>query len=231
MSVILAIDTSTVEASASLLRDDLPVAETSWLAVGNHSHYVDMVIRQLMSIAGIGPKDLSAIAVATGPGSFNGIRVGLSLAKGMTLALEIPLVGISTLDVIGFQAVGTGRPVLATVPAGRGEVCCARYKLVAAELERDTDYLRLDAGQAADLTLPGDVICGPGQSMLTEVARYLPPGVCFYSAVRDLRRASFLAELARRRIDTGGETQTDDVEPLYLRRPAAEEKRVSAAQE
>jgi tRNA threonylcarbamoyl adenosine modification protein YeaZ len=184
-----------------------------------------------MSVSGVNPKDLSAIAAAIGPGSFNGIRVGLSIAKGIALALEVPLVGIGTLDVIAYQAAGARQRVWATVPAGRGEVCCARFQLVGAGLERQTDYLRLDAGDAADLVRPGDVICGPGRTILVDAIGYLPQDVCFYPAVRDLRRAAFLAELARQYLDAGGETQIDDVEPLYLRRPAAEERRAAAAQE
>jgi tRNA threonylcarbamoyl adenosine modification protein YeaZ len=229
--VILAIDTSTDQASVSLSRDNHPVSEISWQAAGNHSRHIFPVITHLMSVSGVDAKDFSAIAAAIGPGSFNGIRVGLSFAKGVALALRVPLVGIGTLDIIAYQAAGARKPVWATVPAGREEVCCARFQLIGAGLERQTAYLRLDAGDAADLVRPGDVICGPGRTILADASRHLLQDVCLYPAVRDLKRASFLAELARQYLDAGGETQIDDVEPLYLRRPAAEERRAAAAQE
>jgi tRNA threonylcarbamoyladenosine biosynthesis protein TsaB len=229
--VILAIDTSTYEASVAICRGEQPLAEISWRSDGRHSRRAMPAIRQVLALAATAPGDLSTIAAAIGPGSFNGLRAGLSIAKGMALALDVPLVGISTLDVIGFQAVTPHRGVLAAVPAGRGEVCCARFRLEGSDLKRASEYARLKAGAALGLLQVGDHIAGPGRGLVVDAAREAGIEVAVEPAFRDLRRASYLAELARRFMDAGGKSQINDVEPLYLRRSSAEERRSSAVQE
>jgi tRNA threonylcarbamoyladenosine biosynthesis protein TsaB len=229
--MILALDTSTDQASVALCIGSQPVAEVSWRAANHHSRHVMDVIRHALGLTGASAANLTALAVAIGPGSFNGLRVGLSIAKGMALARDLPLVGVSTLDVIASQSATAGRAVFATVPAGRGEVACARYRAHGGELMRETEYLRARLAEAVGLLREGDVVAGPGRCMVAEAARQAGADVAVESAARDLSRASFLAELARRYMDAGGGTQIDDVEPLYLRRPSAEEKRLSAAQE
>jgi tRNA threonylcarbamoyladenosine biosynthesis protein TsaB len=229
--MILALDTSTDDASVAISRDGQPQAEVSWLAGGHHSRCLMAVLRQAMTLGGAAPADFTAVAVAIGPGSFNGIRVGLSSAKGLALALAIPLVGISTLDVIAFQVAEPDRGVLATVPAGRGEICCARYQLQGTDLLRNTDYVRLEPGAALDLLKEGDIVAGPGSEATVGALSGAAARFTVVHPARSFRRSSFLAELARRYFDAGGENQVDDVEPLYLRRPSAEERRSSAGRE
>lgn len=229
--MILAIDTSTDTASVAVLGDQEPLSEITWASRGTHSRRIIQLTSEALSLAGIVPSELSAIAVAIGPGSFNGLRVGLSAAKGMAMALSIPLVGISTLDVIGFQAAAAGRRVVATVPAGRHEICISVFTTVDDALKRETDYLRLGTEEAANLCSAGDIIAGPGREALAESLALRGCPVTVQTPVRDSRRGSYLAELGRRYVDAGGESQMEDIVPLYLRRSAAEEKRAAEAQE
>jgi tRNA threonylcarbamoyl adenosine modification protein YeaZ len=87
------------------------------------------VIEEALRQAGNAYADLSAVAVSTGPGSFTGVRVGVSAARGLALALKLPAIGVTTLEALAAQARQTfpGRAVLAALDAGRGEIHAALY--------------------------------------------------------------------------------------------------------
>lgn len=236
--MILAIDTSTEQASVALMETERIRAEWSWTAQRNHSRHLTRVIRQLLSVEGLSAAALSAVVAACGPGSFSGVRVGVSEAKGLASALHIPLVGISTLDVVGFQALPskarTRTPPLevwAAIPAGRGDLHLARYRGSYEEWERAGEYQTLGLEDAVEAVLGADLVSGPGAEMLVQRLAGRADAPLVEPAARRLRRAGYLAELGRRHLQSGGPDQRDSLEPLYLRRPAAEEKRERAGQE
>src|SRR4030043_300257 len=125
----LAIDTSTNFCSIGLSRQGETIAELTWRS--EQSHTVELVpnIVRLLNQAKITPQSLRAVFVAKGPGSFNGLRVGISTAKGLALALSIPLVGISTLEVEAYPFAFTKLPICPIHNAGRGEIAAAVYQL------------------------------------------------------------------------------------------------------
>ena len=94
-----------------------------------HAERLMSVIEAALENGGVTYSDLDAIAVSTGPGSFTGVRVGVSTARGLALALKIPAIGITTLEALAAQAGQefAGRAVLAALDAGRGEVHAAFY--------------------------------------------------------------------------------------------------------
>lgn len=94
-----------------------------------HAEYLMTTIAEALEAAGCTYADLGMLAVATGPGSFTGVRVGVATARGLALALKIPAVGISTLDAIAAEAAAShpGRRVLVAIAAGRGELYVALY--------------------------------------------------------------------------------------------------------
>ncbi|MGP2491537.1 tRNA (adenosine(37)-N6)-threonylcarbamoyltransferase complex dimerization subunit type 1 TsaB [Mesorhizobium sp. PUT5] len=98
------------------------------LGKGHAEHLMD-VIAQALQRAGKTYADLGAIAVSTGPGSFTGVRVAVSTARGLSLALKIPAIGVTTLEALAAEAAGTfpGRAVLAALDAGRAEIHAALY--------------------------------------------------------------------------------------------------------
>lgn len=117
---ILAIDTTGPAASAAVYREGKTFQ--AYLEDGNtHSQKIQSLIEQAMDKAGCMPKQLTGLAVTNGPGSFTGIRIGVAMAKAMAQALEVPLLGVSTLDVLLCQA--QLAPVrCAVMDARRGEV-------------------------------------------------------------------------------------------------------------
>lgn len=128
--MLLAIDTSTHYASAALHDGTQLLAEHTWLARQDHTRTLTPNIQRLLSDAGLDSGALQAVAVALGPGSFNGLRVGLSVAKGLAIARSLPLVGVSTLELLAAEYNLTE----VTMNAGRGQVYRWRADAEAIEL-------------------------------------------------------------------------------------------------
>lgn len=225
--MILAVDTSTDQASVAVRGSGEARGELSWIAQGNHSRTLEPAIKCLLELTDIQLRQISSIAVASGPGSFSGLRVGISAAKGLAFALGVPLVGVPTLDVVAFQASGWGRPVTALLPAGRGQVYAARYGGGTEQFHQAGEYAILSPAEAASYAR-GSRLAGEGIELLTtEGGNALETA----SAASMLRRASYLAELGERKLSSGAQDERDTLEPLYLRRSAAEEKRAAATSE
>jgi len=97
--MLLAIDTSTRQAGIALYDDDKGLlAEYNWHSANRHTEELLPATAQMLERAGVTARDLTAVGVAIGPGSFTGLRVGLAAAKGLALAQDLKLVGVSTLD-------------------------------------------------------------------------------------------------------------------------------------
>ena len=111
--MLLAIDTSGDTASLALFDGGQPLAELTWQCHRNHSTELLPRLNQLLEQNGLETGSITAIAVALGPGSYNGLRVGLATAKGLALSLGVPLVGLSTLEAEAYPHAATGLPIYA----------------------------------------------------------------------------------------------------------------------
>jgi tRNA threonylcarbamoyladenosine biosynthesis protein TsaB len=127
--LLLALDTSTRYSSVALCSESEFFGEYTWYSGNNHSIELFEYTQRLCAQAQVSLQQLELIAVAVGPGSFNGVRVALAMAKALAFALRKPLIGVSTLDILAFQqcAYGVQRPVCALLEAGRSEVYAASY--------------------------------------------------------------------------------------------------------
>jgi tRNA threonylcarbamoyladenosine biosynthesis protein TsaB len=237
--MILALDTSTAQASVALAEGERLLGEWSWTAGGNHSRHLMRLIRELLAVHSVGIARLGAVVVAVGPGSFSGVRVAISAGKGLAMARGVPLVGIGTLDVIGYQASAASPEVWAVLSAGRSGVYLAHYRGQGESWGRVGDYALAALHQAVD-RVSGDALVA-GEAALRPEGRAagslqeeaLSRGIRLWvqPPVEGLRRAGYLAELGTRYLERGGGSQLDTIEPLYLRRSAAEEKRAAESQE
>jgi tRNA threonylcarbamoyladenosine biosynthesis protein TsaB len=126
-SWLAAIDTSSDRAGVALF-DGSSANVIAWNARRNHTVTTLEQIDHLLRLSGIELSDLGAVAVAIGPGSFSALRVGSSIAKGLSFAMNIPLLGVSTTEAIASQLRWTDRPVIAVMTAGRGRVVWSRYE-------------------------------------------------------------------------------------------------------
>jgi len=217
----LAIDTSTDTASLALVRDGTVVAELTWRCGQNHTQQLLPNVEYLLRRFSVSPQDLTGIIVARGPGSFNGLRVGVSAAKGLAFSLGIPIVGISSLETEAYQHAGTGLPICPVLNAGRGEVCAAVYR------RRRGRWLQLVPEHVGSVEAlcsgvgSKTVFCGEHvPAIAAQLRQYLGSKAVVPSATTGLRRASYLAELGLRRLAAGDTDDVATLQPAYLRRPS-----------
>ena len=127
-AMLLALDTSTHLAGLALCENGELRAEYTWDVGANHSVELLRRLEWLLQERGLSMTQISAVAAAIGPGSFTGVRVAVTVAKTLAFSLKIPLIGISTLDVIAYSQAAAALPVCALMEAGRGELYAAFYR-------------------------------------------------------------------------------------------------------
>lgn len=226
----LAIDTATEIASIALSSEGKVEAEMSWSSGQNHTVELVPNLLHLLRQAEIETGDqwrakIYAIIVSRGPGSFNGLRVGVSTAKGLAFALDIPLVGIGTLEVEAFPYAETGLPICPLQEAGRGEIATALYQTQNGRWQK----IVAEHITTVDELCPGIVsktlFCGRfSPDTAKRIAENLGERAVILPGT--LRRAGFLAELGWRRLERGERDDVATVQPLYLRRPAITKPKV-----
>ncbi len=225
--MILAVDTSTDVAGVALAEAETILAEISWRGRAAHSSLLLPAIERLLFTSGVTAAEIEQLAVAIGPGSFSGLRVGISAVKGLSMALDIPVAGIGTLDVMAWQVSPLSAAVLAVLPAGRGQVYAALYKGQGPEWHPAQPPQILSPDEAVSLA-DGALLAGEAADEVAGAAEQRGREPRIAPGAWNVRRPGFLAELGRLYFQSGQSDQRHQLEPLYLRRSAAEEKRAAA---
>lgn len=217
----LAIDTSTDTASLALVQDDEVLAELTWRCGRNHSTQLLPQLSHLLNQTGLSLQSASCIIVARGPGSYNGLRVGISTAKGLAFSLGIPIIGISTLEVEAYQHAETGWPVCPIFSAGRTEIATATYQRKGNQwCQLTAEHLTTIEALCSGITTK-TVFCGESiVSIAAELRKRLKQKAMILSPAAGLRRAGFLAELGLKRLRAGDYDNLATLQPLYLRGPS-----------
>lgn len=218
--LILGIESSAGPASAAVVQDGHLLGEFFMNTKQTHSQTLLPMVESLLVDLGLSCKDLDCIAVANGPGSFTGVRIGVSCVKGLALPHDTVCCGISTLEGIAYGGVGlTGSIICAAMDARCGQVYNALFEVTPAGLNRLTedraifieDLGRECQGYGGRLVLFGDGAAICHKEFATWGARIAPEAIRF-------QRASSVALLAQeRQWVTSGELL-----PTYLRMPQAE---------
>jgi tRNA threonylcarbamoyladenosine biosynthesis protein TsaB len=216
----LAIDTASDVAGVALFESGSLLAESTWRTRQSHSRQLMPTLDWLLNLIGRTKSDLAGIAVCIGPGSYAGMRVGLSTGKALSYALDLPLVGIGRLAADALPvAEATQARVVPVQAAGRAELAFAAYRW---ELDQLGELIAPGLGAAAvvaEALEAGDIVCGEVErldeatiaAIASKGGRVLVSGSPRVVSVGRLG----LWRLARGEIDSA-----DALVPLYLRAPA-----------
>ena len=211
---LLAIDSSTPVTGLALY-DGETCSELIWNAGRNQTTSLTTEMSHLLELSGLELRDVGAITVATGPGSFNGLRVGMSVAKGICYGLRLPLLGVGTLDVAAYPHVGARAPIRAFVRAGRGRAVFADYRHRNGRWVRTSDLRNeplenLTAELAERTIIVGDLPQNLVEKLSSESLAIIPE-----PALR-MRRPSCLAEIGYHRWRNGESDSLEALEPVYI---------------
>lgn len=220
---ILALDTSTPSCSVAIVDAAGPIAELDEEQGTTHTVHLMEMVEKTLDTAGWHLEDVDGIAVTRGPGSFTGVRIGISTVKGLALACDKPVVGVSTLRVLAHQAEGETRDILSMIDARRGEVYHARFRWKNDRLVR----LSGDAVGGVDDALDGIdrpcLLIGNGGLLHRERIREKSGGLCEVAPWGNhCPRATDVAKAARVRFDKPEATHPGQLRPMYLRRSDAQ---------
>jgi tRNA threonylcarbamoyladenosine biosynthesis protein TsaB len=242
--LLLALDTSTRQASIALCDEQTLYGEYTWQIGSNHSVELLQHIQRLVVECGSLMQAIDGVTVAIGPGSFNGVRVAVATAKALAFALQKPLVGVSTLEIIAAQQQQWRGPVCSILEAGRSDLYAACYLFDELDNHGDTtyyirqlsDYLILTpqhlvnylkehldrwAGVPGEPQLSPILFCGEVSEEARLVLYEQMPGKGhFIDNLHATRHASSLALLAFQRLKEGRIEDPMLLEPLYVRRPS-----------
>ena len=217
----LAIDTSTETAGIALSSAGTVTAEFTWHAGQNHTVELVPNLNHLLAQSEFELQDIKGVIVAKGPGSFNGLRVGMSFAKGLALSLNIPIVGVSTLEADAFPYSATNLPICPIMNAGRGEIATAVFQKKRGKWQRLIEEHISTASALALQIKTKTIFCG---KIPPEIALYLKETLkqkaTFIDVTAQLPRVGYLAQLGWKRLEKGDYDNISTLEPLYLRRPA-----------
>lgn len=233
--MLLALDTSTNFAAIALADGETLLAELNWRVGQHHGSETLERMRWLLSGQGVTMAQLDGLAVALGPGSFNGVRVALATAKSLAFALDIPLYGIPTLDISAWGARLSPDPIWSLLDAGRGEVYAARYQPgdpartwapqpPSAEFGEHThaaSAYQILSPEALAAQITGLVLfTGEWRPATHEALTGALSDRARFTSPLTGRRGAWLAELAQARATRVAADDPRALEPLYLRRPA-----------
>ncbi|MHB8512563.1 MAG: tRNA (adenosine(37)-N6)-threonylcarbamoyltransferase complex dimerization subunit type 1 TsaB [Actinomycetota bacterium] len=217
--LVLAIETSTPVSSVALGTEQGIVASISLSRGRGHAEFLTPAISALCAQAELSLSQISGVAVGLGPGLFTGMRVGIASAKGLSLALGIPLVGIPSLDLLAYDVRYTSRTICACIDARRGEVFAALYRQVPAGIQRIGSYeVWAPERLAAELEARAEEVLFVGNGALV-YRNLLPQRRADYASVaRAFPSAVALLELAIPRFIREETDSVHELEPVYLRK-------------
>ncbi len=224
--LVLGIESSTTQGGVAIVGEDRVLCEAILNVEVTHSERLLPAVDRALGEARISLEALGGIAVSIGPGSFTGLRIGLSTAKGLAYATGLPLVGVPTLEAMAW-----------TLPAARWQICpvldARKQEVYAALFQHDRDGLRR---VSEDMAVAPETLC----RLIKKPTLFLGDGLAAYRALFQERlgdhlllpplasrgaRPACVAELGRRRLLRGERDLPETLVPCYLRPSEAELRR------
>lgn len=226
---ILGLDSSGLVASAALVSDGILTAEYTIHNKKTHSQTLMPMIAEMLSMAGTEPGELNAVAVSEGPGSFTGLRIGASIAKGLAWTLKIPIIPVSSLMGLAANVETPGQIVCLIMDARRNQVYTAVYEttetLPVQLAEPDVIPIE-DALARAEQAGEQIVFLGDGVPVFqTQILEKTGNRCRFVSPTRRYQSAASIALLGQYLYEKKAYVQAEQFAPVYLRKSQAERER------
>ena len=226
---ILGIDSSGMVASAAIVTDNVTTAEYSVNFKKTHSETLLPMVDEILTMTDTHLDELDAIALAVGPGSFTGLRIGAATVKGLAMAAEKPVVPVPTLDALAYNLWGTDKLVCPIMDARRNQVYTGIYSFENGVLRAHTEQLALDIAELAEqLNALGRpvIFTGDGCPVFEEQLKTLmKTEFSFAPAQMNRQRAASVAALGAIYYAEGRSENADEMKPVYLRKSQAERER------
>ena len=214
--MLIAIDTSTRLIGVALYDGVQIISEMVWLSQQYHTVELAPTVSSLMERAGIPLGELKVVAVALGPGSFTGLRIGISLAKGMALAGRLAIVGVPTFDILAAAQPPGDLPMAAVLQAGRSRLAVGWYKNYSGKWKSDHQIQVFTPRELADRIKSPTIVCGELSEAERRIFKRKRKNVILATPAQSLRRPSYLAELGWRRWQKGMTDDPATLAPNYL---------------
>ncbi len=216
--LVLGLETSTTRSSVALVDTDRVVASASLGVARRHGEFLAPAISFCLEQAGVEVDRIHGVAVGVGPGLFTGLRVGLATAQTFAAARQLPVVGLSGLDVLAFRVRYSRRTICVVLDARRGELFWAFYRTAPGGVQRDSEPTVGRIEQlTAEIEAHGDDMLVIGDGALTERQRVLDTGADVAGPDLAWPDAADLAELAVPRFVREETIRPDQLRPIYLR--------------
>lgn len=232
---ILALDSSGLVASVAIAEDDRLLAEYTVNYKKTHSQTLLPMLDEIGKMIDLDLSTVDAIAVAGGPGSFTGLRIGSATAKGLGLALDKPLVHVPTLEGMAYNLWGTDKVICPMMDARRNQVYTGIYECLDGKIKVLEDQMAVPASEIAEkLNQLGRevVLLGDGAAVYKELlAERLKVPFIMSPAHLSQQRASSLAICAMEYVKQGKVETAAEHQPDYLRVSQAERERAQRMQE
>lgn len=229
--LILSIDSSATAASAALTEDSKLLGEFFTNTDFTHSRTLAPMIDNLLTVCGKTTDDIGLVAVSNGPGSFTGVRIGVSVAKGIAFADDLPCVAVSTLESMAYNLTLTDCIVCAVMDARRNQVYNAMFRIRFGEVERLCEDRAISIAELKEEIKEkylGErvILVGDGAAITMREVMDLPKSVEIAPEVLRFQRASSVAAAALTKL-RAGENPVNSAEllPSYLRLSQAERER------
>jgi tRNA threonylcarbamoyladenosine biosynthesis protein TsaB len=221
--LILGIETSTDVSSVSIWSRSGPQASMSFARGRGHVEFLMPAIKDIEARAGITTDKLTGVAVGLGPGLFTSMRVGIATAKTIAQTLQIPIIGISSLDLLAYGVKHSAKTICACIDAKRKEVYAAFYRHSPGGLSRLTELETWNPeALGAEILRRDEPVLLVGNGMQVYEKELAVRHVELADADAHHPRADVLCELAIPRFEREETIPVAQLEPLYVRRSDAE---------
>ena len=219
---ILAVDSSTRSCSVAIVDGSNLLVEVTSGNGQTHSRHLMSMIDSALGLAGLNLSMTDGLAFTCGPGSFTGLRIGISTILGLATATRKPIAGISGLDALAMQAAAPGMTICPLIDGRRGEVYCARYRWANGEMIKDAaEQVMTPELAISGLNTPSLFVGNGAMLYQALIQNHLGDAAVFAQNCQNTLRASTVAWISMKRFAIGDVDDIYRYSPMYIRRPDA----------